>query len=106
MRKISLIILTTLMGISLKAQLKNGLNKFETSTIIKKESEIIVITNDSLVMKNISELYIHYDCYPCHDNNNIKSMMFTFSSKHESFILSCLLDKTFLSEKKSILVEN
>jgi hypothetical protein len=102
MKKISLITIAALMSIGLKAQLKDGVNKFETVNIIKKESQIIVITNDSLTIKKISELSISYDCYPCHDSNNGKSMMFTFLSKHESLVLSCCL----LDRKNSILVEN
>lgn len=101
MRKISLIILSALMSITLKAQLKDGLNKFETANVIKKGSEIIVITNDSLTIKKISELPVSYDCYPCHDSNNGKSMMFTFLSKHEPLVLACCI-----CERKGILVEN
>jgi hypothetical protein len=104
MKKMSIIAFSTLISLTLNAQLKDGLNKFETTNIIKNGSKIIIITNDPLTIEKINELTISYDCYPCQDSNNGKAIMFTFLSKDESLILPCCISKRECENE--ILVEN
>jgi len=99
MRKF-LILISILMNLSLKAQLKEGLNRFENVHIIKNKYEIIVITRDTIIVDKLSKMNISYDSYPCKDNNGKESIMFNFLKRDEILIL-----ENIFTDKNIILVE-
>ena len=80
MRKLSLIIISTLLCLTVKAQSNKkpaqSFIKIDSKThILKNEYEIIVVTNDSLVIDKVKQSNLSYELFSCHDSSKGKSTM-------------------------------
>ena len=107
MKKISLIIFTTLFSLGVKSQnmvqTSNNIDytKVDSKThIIKRDCQIIIVTQDSSVVNHIKESGIRSEMMPCYDSSRGQSTMIWISDQHEKFVSDMFLRPT------PIFVEN
>ena len=80
MKKLSLIIISTLLCLTVKSQSNKkpaqSFIKIDSKThILKNDYEIIIVTNDSLVVNKVKESNLSYELFACHDSSKGKSTM-------------------------------
>ena len=80
MKKLSLIIISTLLCLTVNSQSNRkpvqSFIKIDSKThILKNEYEIIVVTNDSLVIDKVKQSNLSYELFSCHDSSKGKSTM-------------------------------
>ena len=80
MRRLSLIIISTLLCLTVNSQSNRkpvqSFIKIDSKThILKNEYEIIVVTNDSLVIDKVKQSNLSYELFSCHDSSKGKSTM-------------------------------
>jgi len=70
------------------SQVDSKLTKVNDHThIVKKESEIILVTQDSTLIRKISDSKISCEHFQCYDSRLGKSTMFWFDKEQEVMIL-------------------
>ena len=107
MKKLSLIIFTTLFAFSVKSQTRvqsaSNLDytKVDSKThIIKRDCQIIIVTQDSSVVSHVKNSSIHSEMMECYDSSKGQSTMIWLSDQHENFV------KDMFSRPTPIFVEN
>ena len=80
MKKLSLIIVSILLCLTVKSQSNRkpvqSFIKIDSKThILKNDYEIIVVTNDSLVIDKVKQSNLSYELFSCHDSSKGKSTM-------------------------------
>ncbi len=107
MKKISLIALTTLFSLGVKSQsnVKTAKNfdytKIDSKThIMKRDCQIIIVTQDSTVISNVKNGGVNHEIMSCYDSNQGQSNMIWLSDKHEDFV------NQMFSKPTQIFVEN
>jgi hypothetical protein len=107
MKKLSLIVFTTLFAFSVKSQTRvqsaSNLDytKVDSKThIIKRDCQIIIVTQDSSVVSHVKNSSIHSEMMECYDSSKGQSTMIWLSDQHENFV------KDMFSRPTPIFVEN
>jgi hypothetical protein len=107
MKKLSLIVFTTLFAFSVKSQTRVqstssiDYTKVDSKThIIKRDCQIIIVTQDSSVVSQVKNSSIHSEIMQCYDSSKGQSTMIWLSDQHEDFVSDMFLRPT------PIFVEN
>lgn len=107
MKKLSLIVFTTLFAFSVKSQTRvqpaNNIDftKVDSKThIIKRDCQIIIVTQDSSVVSHVKNSNIHSEMMKCYDSSKGQSTMIWLSDQHEDFV------SDMFSRPTPIFVEN
>jgi hypothetical protein len=109
MKKISLIAFTIFFALSVKSQTqprvqssKNiDFQKIDSKThMIKRDCQIIIVTQDSTVVNHVKRSGIRSEMMPCYDSSKGQSTMIWLSDNHEDFV------SDMFSRPNPIFVEN
>ena len=107
MKKLSLIVFTTIFAFSVKSQNRvqsaNNIDytKVDSKThIIKRDCQIIIVTQDSSVVSHVKNSNIHSEMMKCYDSSKGQSTMIWLSDQHEDFV------SDMFSRPTPIFVEN
>jgi len=109
MKKLSLIAFTIFFALVAKSQTQPRLQsaknidytKVDSKThIIKRDCQIIIVTQDSTVVSHVKKSGIKNEMMPCYDSSKGQSTMIWLSDQHQEFV------SDMFSRPTQIFVEN